>query len=118
MSRFLEHRPQWLGIAAGHLPGALKRFQSQHPDAVVRVYDNSVREIAELVDAGRIEFGVTLVAAHSWDFDIEILMREPFVLVCPEDAAFAGRAAASWSDLEGVPLIRIGPTYRQSNADR
>jgi DNA-binding transcriptional LysR family regulator len=94
-------------IAAGHLPAALKRFQSQHPDAVIRVYDNSVAEIAELVDTGKIEFGVTLVAAHRWDFDIEILMREPFVLVSPEGGAFAGRAVASWSDLEGVPLIRI-----------
>jgi DNA-binding transcriptional LysR family regulator len=94
-------------IAAGHLPIALKRFQSQHPEAVVRVYDNSVAEIAELVDTGKIEFGVTLVAAHRWDFDIEILMREPFVLVSPEDGTFAGHAAASWSDLEGVPLIRI-----------
>jgi DNA-binding transcriptional LysR family regulator len=96
-------------IAAGHLPIALKRFQSQHPEALVRVYDNSVAEIAELVDAGTIEFGVTLVAAHRWDFDIEILMREPFVLVSPEDGALAGHAAASWSDLEGVPLIRISP---------
>jgi LysR substrate binding domain len=34
-------------------------------------------------------------------------MREPFVLVSPEDGTFAGHAAASWSDLEGVPLIRI-----------
>jgi DNA-binding transcriptional LysR family regulator len=49
-------------IAAGHLPIALKRFQSQHPEAVVRVYDNSVAEIAELIDTGKIEFGVTLVA--------------------------------------------------------
>jgi DNA-binding transcriptional LysR family regulator len=30
-------------IAAGHLPIALKLFQSQHPEAVVRLYDNSDR---------------------------------------------------------------------------
>src|SRR3712207_1403673 len=72
-------------IAAGHLPAVLRRFRSAHPDVVLRVHDNSATEIADLVQAGTIEFGITLVAAHRWDFDIETLLREPFVLVCRSD---------------------------------
>src|SRR5215210_7838365 len=71
-------------IAAGHLPAALQRLRSEHPNVVLRIHDNSATEIAELVDAGTIEFGVTLVASHRWDFNIETLMKEPFVLVCRE----------------------------------
>jgi DNA-binding transcriptional LysR family regulator len=96
-------------IAAGHLPAALRRFRNTHPDVVVRVHDNSANEIAELVHAGTIEFGITLVAAHRWDFDIETLFRESFVLVCRDDHPLAGSPAANWSDLQGVPLIRISP---------
>jgi DNA-binding transcriptional LysR family regulator len=96
-------------IAAGHLPAALRRFRSHHPEVVLRVHDNSATEIAELIAAGIIEFGITLVASHRWDFDVEPLIREPFVLVCREDHALAGLAAASWTDLQDEPLIRISP---------
>jgi DNA-binding transcriptional LysR family regulator len=96
-------------IAAGYLPKALKRFREDHPDVVVRVHDNSATEIAELVNAGTIAFGITLVASHRWDFDIQTLLREPFVLVCRDDQAFAAFSAASWADLQDVPLIRISP---------
>ena len=96
-------------IAAGHLPAALSRFRRAHPDLVLRVHDNSATEIAELVNAGAIEFGITVVASHRWDFDIETLIREPFVLVCREDHPFARLSAANWSDLQEVPLIRISP---------
>src|SRR5687768_12424710 len=94
-------------IAAGHLPDALQEFRIAHPDVVLRIHDNSATEIAELVDSGTIEFGITLVASHRWDFDVETLVREPFMLVCRADHAFAALPAASWSDLQNVPLIRI-----------
>jgi DNA-binding transcriptional LysR family regulator len=96
-------------IAAGYLPGALRRFREEHPDVVLRIHDNSATEIADLVSSGAIEFGITLVAAHRWDFDIAALVREPFVLVCRAGGTFADLAAASWQDLQGVPLIRISP---------
>jgi len=96
-------------IAAGHLPAALKQLRIEHPDVVVRIHDNSATEIAELVDAGIIEFGVTLVASHRWDFNTETLMKEPFVLVCREQDVPDSLTASSWSDLVDVPLIRISP---------
>jgi DNA-binding transcriptional LysR family regulator len=96
-------------IAAGYLPGILEKFRSEHPDVVLRIHDNSATEIAELVNAGTIEFAVTLVASHRWDFDIQVLIKDPFVLVCRRQAPLAGLPAISWSDLTDVPLIRISP---------
>ncbi|KAA2235442.1 LysR family transcriptional regulator [Salinarimonas soli] len=96
-------------IAAGRLPAALERFRRAHPDVNLRVYDNSATEIAEHVASGIIEFGVTLVASHRWDFDTTLLAREPFVLVARDDAALPPGGAASWTELQGLPLIRISP---------
>ena len=97
-------------IAAGHLPRALRKFRSAHPDVVVRVHDNSATEIADLVNAGTIEFGITLVAAHRWDFDIETADPGALRPRLPRGPSASQRkSAASWSDLQDVPLIRISP---------
>ena len=94
-------------VASGRLPMALSRFREQHPDVVVRIYDNSATEISELVHAGTIEFGITLVAAHRWDFDIDPLIKDPFTLVCPEGHPLCSQPVVSWADLAGEPLIRV-----------
>lgn len=94
-------------VASGRLPHALRLFQAQHPDVFVRIHDNSASEIAELVQSGAVEFGITLVAAHRWDFDIEMLIKDSFVLVCPEDHPLTAHASLSWAELAGEPLIRI-----------
>jgi len=96
-------------VASGRLPLALRRFQERHPDVVVRIYDNSATEISDLVQDGTIAFGITLVASHRWDFDIEMLIKDPFTLVCPEGHPLAAQSAVSWADLGEEPLIRISP---------
>jgi DNA-binding transcriptional LysR family regulator len=96
-------------IASGRLPLALRRFRERHTDVVLRIYDNSATEISALVQEGTIAFGITLVAAHRWDFDIELLIKDPFTLVCPEGHPLASQPAVSWSDLMEEPLIRISP---------
>jgi DNA-binding transcriptional LysR family regulator len=94
-------------IASGRLPRALQRFQERHPNVAVRIYDNSASEISDLVQSGTVEFGITLVASHRWDFDIEMLIKDPFTLVCPEEHPLASQPSVSWSDLSGEPLIRV-----------
>jgi DNA-binding transcriptional LysR family regulator len=94
-------------IASGRLPRALQRFQERHPNVAVRIYDNSASEISDLVQSGTVEFGITLVASHRWDFNIEMLIKDPFTLVCPEEHPLASQPSVSWSDLSGEPLIRV-----------
>ena len=94
-------------IANHHLPSILTEFEASYPNLSVRVFDNSATEIVSLVAAGEAEFGVTIVSTDRWDLEITPLMKEPFVLVCPANHAFAGNASVTWSALEGVPLIRI-----------
>lgn len=94
-------------LAKHHLPRILAAFEATHPGLAVRVFDNSATEIAERVRSGEAEFGVTIVSTERWDLEITPLLKEPFVLVCPAGHALAGRPTVAWSELEGVPLIRI-----------
>jgi DNA-binding transcriptional LysR family regulator len=96
-------------IAVAYLPGVLAAFAKKHRNVDVEVFDNSASEIADHVQAGRAEFGLTIVSSNRWDLDITPLMKEPFVLVCPSGHRHAGAEDLQWSDLEGEPLVRISP---------
>ncbi len=94
-------------IAVMCLPPVLARFREMHPETSVRVFDNSATEIAERVDTGDAAFGITIVAADRWNLDQRPLAREPFVLVCRRDEPLAARRSLSWSEIGGLPLVRI-----------
>lgn len=96
-------------IATCFLPGALTEFSRLWPDIAVQVHDNSAAEIAALVEQGVAEFGVTVLSAGRWDLEMKALMKERYVLLCPEGHALAGRTDVSWRDFEGMPLVRISP---------
>lgn len=96
-------------IATNHLPVLVRRLQDKHPDVRVRVYDNSATEIRELVSSGVAEFGLTIVAANSWDLHIQTLVKEPFLLVCRNDHPLAEASEVNWDDIADTPLIRVSP---------
>jgi DNA-binding transcriptional LysR family regulator len=96
-------------IATHYLPPILRDFSGLYPGIAVQVRDNSAGQIAEFVQNGEAEFGITVISAHRWDLDMRPLMREPYVLLCPPDHPLARRTQVSWSDFEGVPLVRISP---------
>ena len=96
-------------IATHHLPPVLKAFSLQYPGIAVHIRDNSAEQIASMVQKGEAEFGITIVSANRWDLDTKPLLREPYVLLCPADHALASRKQVSWSEFEGLPLIRISP---------
>jgi DNA-binding transcriptional LysR family regulator len=96
-------------IAVAYLPAVLAAFAKKHRDVGVQVFDNSASEIADHVQSGRAEFGLTIVSSNRWDLDITPLMKEPFVLVCPHGHRLAAAGGIQWAELEGEPLVRISP---------
>ena len=94
-------------IAVHYLPPLLARFAAKHPEINVRIFDNSAAEIAAHVEAGRAEFGITIVSANRWDLEVVSLLKEPFVLVCPATHPLAARPSVSWSEIESERLVRI-----------
>jgi DNA-binding transcriptional LysR family regulator len=105
--------PQWLAfgclptLASHRLSPVLRHFGQMHPGIAVRVFDNSINEIAELVDSGIAAFGVSVVATSGHNLVVESFAEEPFVLVCPTGHTLANRKEVSWEQLSGETLIRI-----------
>jgi DNA-binding transcriptional LysR family regulator len=96
-------------IAAYQLPQVLREFSIAFPTVSVRIHDNSVMEIAQLVQSGTVEFGLTIVSPNVANLDIKVLGKEPYVLLCGKDDPLAKRRFVNWSQLGRSPLIRIAP---------
>jgi DNA-binding transcriptional LysR family regulator len=94
-------------LAIHFLPRVLQEFLAAHPGLQVRIFDNSASEIAERVQKGEVEFGITILSTNRWDLEIKPLAKESYVLVCRSDHALARRASVRWAELEGKSLIRI-----------
>jgi DNA-binding transcriptional LysR family regulator len=108
-----QNANDWLAFAClptlgtGILAPLLQACRAKWPDTPVRVFDTSIREIAELVESRTVAFGLSVTQAGRTELGIERLMDEPFVLVCPAGHALAGAGSVGWKALMHEPLIRI-----------
>lgn len=94
-------------IAVHCMPAVIAAFAKRHPGIGVRVHDNSASEIADKVQSGEAEFGVTIVAANRWDLELKPVVKEPFMLVSHRDMPLAQAASLTWAQLQGEPLVRV-----------
>lgn len=94
-------------IAVHCLPAVIAAFARRHPGIVVRVHDNSAAEIADKVQSGEAEFGVTIVAANRWDLELKPVVKEPFVLVSHRGMPLALAPSLTWAQLQDEPLVRV-----------
>jgi DNA-binding transcriptional LysR family regulator len=96
-------------MAASLLPRVLSDFRRRHQPISIKIYDRAAPEIAELVQTGAAEVGFTVASAFGPDLEFKPLRKEPLVAICPVNHPLASRRTISFADLEGFPLIRLGP---------
>jgi DNA-binding transcriptional LysR family regulator len=94
-------------VAHYYLPAILDQFARSWPDVAIQLHDQPVARIAELVQAGEVEFGITIAGAGHWDLDIRPIYTEPYILLVHRDHPLAGRNSVTRADLEGQPFVRI-----------
>jgi DNA-binding transcriptional LysR family regulator len=114
--------PQWLAfgclptLAAHRIAPALNRFRQLHPAIAVRVFDNSIQEIAELTHAETTLFGISVANSNPYNLAVEPFADEPFVLVCRPDHRLSAHDVIHWDQLKGETLIRISLPAGNSTA--
>ncbi|HRJ70106.1 MAG TPA: LysR family transcriptional regulator [Beijerinckiaceae bacterium] len=94
-------------IAMQCMPEVIADFALRRPNVAVKLLDSSASDIAEKVQSGEAEFGITIVAANRWNLDLKAIAKEPFVLVCSRKLPIAANASLTWAEIGAVPLVRI-----------
>ena len=96
--------------AAVILPPVLARYRAAHPGIDVRLDDTLHDTILEAVRSGAADFGITVAPGEQAEFRFDRLLTDRFVLVCPPTHPLAGRAAVTWAELAGQPMIAMSRT--------
>lgn len=95
-------------LAVHYLPPLLRQFHTTQPGVEIRIVETPSAAVAQLVEAGEVEFGLGVVQTNRWDLDVEEIASSELVLACPATDRLAGKRSISWADLEGISLIRVG----------
>ncbi len=95
-------------FAVNYLPPILRKFHKVHPRVQVRIFETPSAAIAELVQSGDVEFGLSVIQTNRWDLDVETISTSPLALGCPARHALAKKRSVSWAELSNLPLIRVG----------
>lgn len=94
-------------IAHTLMPAVLHAFAERTPEVELTMYDIPAHRIAELVQSGDAEFGITIVSAQLPDLRVRALFDEPYELLMPAGHRLAAAEAVSQADLTGVAMARI-----------
>jgi DNA-binding transcriptional LysR family regulator len=95
-------------VAFRQLPLALRIYAERHPRNRVQLLERSGAFVTEAVREGQADFGIHIQGLAHPDLIEDLLMRDPFVLVCGENHDLAARTQMSWRDLADVDLITLG----------
>ncbi|MCK9513629.1 MAG: LysR family transcriptional regulator [Pigmentiphaga sp.] len=108
-----ETAPEWLAfgclptLAPNRIAPALRTFSERCPRIAVRVFDDTVNEIAQHVESGAAAFGISIAGARRPQLAAQVFAHEAFVVACAKGHRLADRARIRWADLHGEVLIRI-----------
>ncbi|HEX5211083.1 MAG TPA: LysR family transcriptional regulator [Pseudolabrys sp.] len=95
-------------FAVNYLPSILGKFYKSQPGVQVRIFETPSAAIADLVQSGDVEFGLSGVQTNRWDLEVERMSESPLALACPSRHVLAKRRSIGWAELRNLPLIRVG----------
>jgi DNA-binding transcriptional LysR family regulator len=95
-------------VAFRELPLALRVYARKYPRNRVRLLERSGALVTEAVRQAEADFGIHIQQEEQSDLLEELLVRDPFVLVCNRRHPLATAGEVAWSDLRSTDLITLG----------
>ncbi len=91
------------------LPGVIRAFVAEHPDARLRLDERNAGEVHEAVARNEADFGIAGEWQELPDIAFDPLFSDRFGVLCRADHPFAQKSEIAWADLAGQPFVGLGP---------
>lgn len=96
-------------VATRLLPDVVREFRETAPDVRLELRDTDSEMVAAAVRNGSADCGIASLPRASNDLTCELLLEEPFGLVCRSDHPLAlSKKPLAWQALEGISFISNG----------
>lgn len=94
-------------LSAGLMPQCIADCAARYPELTIQLHDQAQTLVLDSVRGGEVDFGLAIAPPLTGEFDVEPLLRDPFVLVCRPDHPLARLDKVPWRKLQGQPLILL-----------
>lgn len=91
------------------LPEIILDYRMHFPGVEIIVRDRAAGSIATLVDDGEVDLGIGTPPMDDLSLDIDSLITDEVVLVCPPRHALTKQSRITWANLSDWPYIAVAP---------
>jgi len=99
----------FLGATYTLLPRILQNFRAQHPEVKLALQEMGITQVLDAIISGEIDVGFLRPPSADPAVLTEVLLREPFLAVVPQNSRFRAARSISLKDLADEPLIMYTP---------
>lgn len=92
-------------ISAHLMPQCIASSAELFPDIQILLRDQSQQQVLNSVRNAEVDFGIVIDPGYCNDLDTEIILHEPFLLLCHEDNPFAALDEVPWTALNDARLV-------------
>lgn len=97
-------------IARNLMPKCIEHCAAKWPSVSFAIEDVAAKEVVQKALRGEIEFGISSGNISESELEVHKLMKDPFVLVCRRDDAFAQKQSVTWGQVGERRLVMLNNT--------
>ena len=92
-------------ISAHLIPQSIARSNQQYPAIRFVLHDRPQQWVLESIRLGEVDFGIVIDPGQASDLECEVVLSEPFLLLCRSEHPFAGQEQVTWAALQSQDVI-------------
>ncbi|WP_286783266.1 LysR family transcriptional regulator [Leclercia sp. UBA1284] len=92
-------------ISAHLIPHCIAQSNQCYPDINFVLHDRPQQWVLESIRQGEVDFGIVIDPGPVSDLECEVVLSEPFLLLCRNDSPLAAQTSVTWQALEGAKLV-------------
>lgn len=92
-------------ISAHLIPQCIAESNHRYPDIDFVLHDRPQQSVLESIRQGDVDFGIVIDPGAVSDLECEVVLSEPFLLLCRDDDPLASLPQVTWQALQGANLV-------------